>query len=153
MGRYIEWDDVTARYRNVAKEFDSPSAFAGFIDGAEAEVDARLADKYAVPFSASSLGVPALVRDLAVDLTYYRMAWRSDEAEKILSRLQSIFDAVNNGSMKLVTSSGVYPTTDDSDAVAWASSQGYHSSFGPDDPVNWSPSSSWMQYAEDQRGG
>ena len=153
MGRYIEWDDVAARYRNVAKEFDSPTAYAGFIYGAEAEVDARLADKYTVPFSATSLGIPDLVRDLSVDLTYYRMAWRTDEADKILKRIESIFDSLNKGSLKLVTSAGAYPTIDDSDAVAWSSSQNHHSSFGPDDSVNWAVSSQWMQAAEDARGG
>ena len=153
MGRYIDWDDVAARYRNIAKEFDSAIASSGFIYGAEAEVDARLASKYETPFSASSLGIPDLVRDLAVDLTYYRMAWRTDEAQKILDRVDSIFKAVNDGKLKLVTSAGAYPTTDDIEVVAWSSTQQYHSSFGPDDPVNWAVSSSWMQTAEDARGG
>lgn len=138
MGRYIAWDDVVAAYKSVAKEFDSAEANA-YCVRAEDEVDARLAPVYTVPFSPGSVNVPGAVRDLCIDLAYYKMAWRQDGMEPLYMSIQDRFKAIIRGDMALTTSAGVVARS----GTAWVSTS-YSGSFGVDDELNWSVSSDWQ---------
>jgi phage gp36-like protein len=140
---YIQWSEVVARYRKVAEDYDNPEAQNGFIGGAESEIDARLAHRYTVPFTP----VPAAIKDLAIDMAYYRMIWRDDDSKKLKDFIDSRLNAYASGSATLVTSGAALATN----AQAWAQYDGIRTVFGPDDPINYSVSSEWQFDTQNER--
>jgi phage gp36-like protein len=144
MGRYIDWADVTGRYGDFAKGPDAAAAQSFFITQAEAEVDGRLAPKYTAPFSPA----PEIVRDLSIDLTYYKATIRQEGSEKIKEYIDQRFEAIIDGTLLLTTSAGLVQTAG---GLAWASNS-YHSSFGMDSEVNWSVDSLQIEDIRDARG-
>lgn len=144
MGRYIDWADVTGRYNDFAKGPDASVANASYVPQAEAEVDARLAAKYTVPFSPA----PYLVKDLCIDLAYYKATIRQESSKAIKDYIDERFKAILDGSIVLTSSDGVVPVTGN---YAWASNS-YHSSFGLDDPVLWRVDSAQVLDIQDARG-
>jgi phage gp36-like protein len=144
MGRYINWADVTARYTDFAKGPDATIAEAAYVPQAEAEVDGRLAPKYSVPFSPA----PYLVKDLCIDLAYYKATIRQESSKLIRDDIERRFDAIIDGTLLLTTSAGVVAKTGD---YAWASNS-YHSSFGLDDEINWQVDSYAISDIQDERG-
>lgn len=143
MGRYIDWADVTGRYSDFAKGPDASQANASFVPQAEAEVDARLAVKYTVPFSPA----PYLVQDLCIDLAYYKATIRQKGSEQIKKYIDARFESILNGSMVLTNSDGVISGTGN---YAWASNS-YHSAFGMDDEVRWRVDDEQISDTEDLR--
>ena len=135
MGRYINWDDVANSYPDWAKAASANSVGNLWIPRAEDEVDARLAPKYAVPFTP----VPGVVRDLCIDLAYFKLAFASEKGEKLGEILESRFKALLDGSMVLTTSAGALSTAE----RAFSTHQDYHTAFGVDTDLNW-------QVSEDQ---
>lgn len=129
MGRYILWTDVTNRYPDFAKGPDATVAEAAFVPQAEAEVDARLAPRYSVPFSPA----PYLVKDLSVDLAYYKATIKQESSKLIKDYIDARFKAIIDGTLLLTTSAGVVAGTG---GLAWASNS-YHSSVGLDSEVLW----------------
>jgi phage gp36-like protein len=144
VGRYINWADVTGRYKDFPKGPDATDAENYFIVQAEAEVDGRLAPKYSVPFSPA----PYLVKDLCVDLAYYKANIKQESSKLIRDDLERRFDAIIDGTLLLTTSAGVVAKTGD---YAWASNS-YHSSFGLDDEINWQVDSYAISDIQDERG-
>jgi phage gp36-like protein len=114
---------------------------------AEAEVDARLAVKYTVPFSPA----PPLVKDLAIDLTYFRMTIRQKGSELIKEFIDERFAGLIGGTITLTDSSGAAMG---GISTAWSEQDksGYHTTFGPDSELNWTVSSAWRQDVQDERG-
>lgn len=147
MPRYVDWSDVVRRYRKVAAEHAEADANLAFVEPAEDEVDARLASRYAVPFIPGSLNAPGLVRDLAIDLAYYKMIWQTEAGDKLIKQLNERFDKISKGEILLTTSVGI---VDMASATAWTD-KNYRTSFGPDDPLNWSVSSAWQGDAASER--
>jgi phage gp36-like protein len=143
MSRYINWAHVTGRYGDFAKGPDATQATSYFVDMAESEVDARLAPKYAVPFSP----VPQMVQDLCIDLTYYKATIRQESSKTIKEYIDERFKGLLDGTIMLTTSGGI---VEQAGNLAWASNS-YHSSFGPDAEVNWNVDSQWVQDAQDAR--
>lgn len=144
MGRYINWADVTGRYPDFPKGPDSTKADAFFIPQAEAEVDGRLAPKYSVPFSPA----PYIVKDLCMDLAYYKATIKQESSKLIQEDLERRFKAIIDGTLLLTTSAGVLGATG---GYAWASNS-YHSSFGIDDEVNWQVDTRAIQDIQSARG-
>ena len=144
MGRYIDWADVTGRYSDFAKGPDALQANTSFVPQAEAEVDARLAVKYTVPFSPA----PYLVQDVCIDLAYYKATIRQESSKAIKTYIDERFEAILNGTLVLTTSEGVVSGTGN---FAWASNS-YHTSFGPDSEQNWRVSSQWIEDIQGERG-
>lgn len=143
MGRYIQWTDITARYHEFPKTFDSIKADTALIPQAEAEVDGRLAAKYTVPFTPA----PYLVQDLSIDLAYYKMIFGSDRAEALKTYIDDRFRSIIDGTLVLTTSAGAVGQTG---VYAWASNS-YHTSFGPDSEINWQVSSQWIDDVQSAR--
>lgn len=141
MGRYILWEDVVNRYPDAAKLGGAETVNSSWICGAEAEVDARLAVRYTTPITTSP--APDLVRDLCVDLTYYKANIRSKGAKALGEYLESRFAMLVNGTMALPT--GVTATT-----VSEAGGS-YDSAFGRDDPEYWQPSCDGIEASRDER--
>lgn len=146
MGRYIDWADLTNRYRAIS-QMGGAQELAVTIDDAESEVDARLGAKYAVPFGPSSADVPQMVRTLSADIAYYRLIYATEQGKELKKYIDSRFKELLDGTLTLVTSAGAI---DGNDARAWTSTN-FRSSFGPDDPTNWSVSSGWMDTVESER--
>lgn len=142
MGRYINWGDVGLRYSDAGK-IPAETAENYFIQGAEAELDARLATKYTTPFAVSTqTDAPQLVRSLSMDIAYWMANRRAGWAEKFRKQIDEMLAAINSGTMILTTSAGAILT---GAAVTIHTQPGLRSSFGMDDPRFWSPSSAWQE--------
>lgn len=143
MGRYIEWDDVANSYPDWTKVAGANEAGNLWIPRAEDEVDARLAPKYTVPFSPT----PGVVRDLCIDLAYYKLVFATEKGKELKESLKERFEAILNGEM-LLTVSGTVLASD----AAWSTHKEYHTSFGVDDPINWEVSQDWQEDQQEARG-
>lgn len=144
MSRYIEWDDVANSYPDWSKAVSANTVGNLWIPRAEDEVDARLAPRYTVPFTP----VPGVVRDLCIDLAYYKLVFASEKGEKLGEILEKRFEAILDGSMLLTTSGAVL----DSGERAFSTHQKYPTQFGVDNPINWLPSSQWATDEQEARG-
>jgi phage gp36-like protein len=143
MGRYIEWADVTGRYIDTAKYTGGEGGVGSYwLALAESEIDAFVAPKYTVPFSPC----PLPIKDLCIDLTYYKMSMRQESAKPLWEYIDYRLKAILNGTMTLTTSGSAL-----AQGTAWSENSGYASSFGPDDPLNWRVSSDWMDAVEGSR--
>lgn len=147
MGRYIQWDAVTNRYSDAAKIAGASDIGSAYLLGAEYEIDARLATLYSVPFTPC----PPVVQDLCTDLTYYKMTMRQETSKSVKEYIDERIKAILGGSMSLVNSGGVLVGTI-AGVGPYYSSEGDHSSFGPDAVPNWRVSSAWMETAQADRG-
>lgn len=134
MSRYIKWEDVVGRYPDVAKINAADGVGSYWLNYAESEIDAALAKQYTVPFSTA----PDMVKDLCIDLTYYKLTYRQKNAEALISYVNSRIGALQDGNMQLVDVAG---TLLSSEALPWNSTMDHPSSFGIDDPVEWNVSS------------
>lgn len=139
MGRYIDWAMVTGRYQDAAKLAGDGPMGSYWLSGAEYEVDGFLASRYTVPFTPA----PPIVQDLCIDLTYYKMTIQQKNSEKLWKYIEKRIEMIINGTLVIGTSGPA--------GVAWSSAEGHHTSFGPDDPINWRISSSWAQDVEEAR--
>jgi len=146
MGRYIDWQDLVARYQDVAKIGGAADTSTSWITAAEAYVDGRLATKYTVPFTPA----PPMVQDLVMDLTYYRINMRQKWAGELRADLNARFEGLLNGTIALVDASGNVIDSA-SGSGAWSNTSSYASAFGLDDPAYWQVSSNWQQDLEDGR--
>lgn len=141
MSRYANWSHVVARYGNaVAGDAGDAELEAGWLAGAEDEIDARLGKWYTVPFTGT---IPGIIRDLAVDITYYKMNIRQ-ENKALKESIDQRIDAIADGSMVLV---GISRIGD----FSACGTPNRRSSFGPDDPQNWSTDQDWIDDAIDER--
>jgi hypothetical protein len=143
MGRYITWADVADAYPDWAKATSANSVGNLWVPRAEDEVDARLAPKYTVPFTP----VPGLVRDLCIDLAYYKLVFATEKGKELKESLKERFEAILSGEMVL-TMSGSLLAPD----RAWSTHQDYPTQFGVDNPINWEVSSAWAEDNQEARG-
>ena len=141
MGRYIAWTDVAGRYPAAAKKAGDTEIGSYWLPYAESEVDARLASRYTTPFTPC----PQVIQDLCIDLTYYKMFMFEESSETLKQYIDERIEGLLNGTITLTTSGAA------SAGVSWSEHSGHHTSFGPDDPVNWHVSSQWAQDVDDDR--
>jgi phage gp36-like protein len=113
-------------------------------------MDGKLASKYTVPFSNTPTLAPPLIRDLATDLTYYRMTMRQDASKTLGEDLAQRFKDLLAGTLSVVTTSGDLVTSNSD--MPWSTTQGYHSAFSSDIPENWVPSSQQVYDERTERG-
>lgn len=144
MGRYIDWDDVADTYSDWPKSVSANTVGNLWIQRAEDEVDGRLAPKYSVPFTP----VPGIVRDLSIDLAYYKLAFASEKGKALGETLKERFEALLDGTMILTVSGSPLATTNQ----PWSTHKDYPTQFGVDNPVNWLPSSAWASDQQEARG-
>jgi hypothetical protein len=151
MARYTLWKDVVNRYPSFAKMANAEEVRVEevFIYAAEAEIDARCAALYTVPFCTTPTLAPYLVKDIATDLTYYRasMLTLSGEQGKILwDSIERRLSALATGSMTLITSAGVQQVS----ATAWSTAQ-FPNVSGMDEVASWAVSADELAAQEDKR--
>jgi len=145
MGRYIEWDDVSNSYPDWAKAVSANTVGNLWIPRAEDYVDGRLAAAgYSVPFNPT----PGLVRDLCIDVAYWKLAFASDKGKALGEILEQTFKAISDGEIVITTSSGLLGSSD----RAWSTHQNYPTQFGVDSDLNWSVSSAWAEDQQEARG-
>lgn len=144
MGRYIKWDDVSNAYPDWAEAVSANSVGNLWIPRAEDEVDARLAPKYAVPFTP----VPGVVRDLCIDLAYFKLVFASEKGKALGEILKDRFQSILDGDMVITTSGSQL----DSGERSWSTHQEYPTQFGVDNPINWEVSSAWATDQQEARG-
>ena len=124
MGNYVNWDDVVGRYPKTSNVSDSDEMTDSFITGIEAFMDGYLAKVFDVPVS----GEPPLLKEIATDLVYSKIALHKDKAvpelrERTIQTLKDIID----GTMLLVDSAG--DTITQVGQAVWINTDGYHSAF------------------------
>jgi phage gp36-like protein len=141
---YATWQDLAARYKKAAEMVDAEEAALGFIDGAEADVNARLAVRYTVPFDPT----PPAVKDIVIDLAWYKMTWEQQTSDKLYEYINKRLDALACGSATLVSSTGVIATND---VLPWSDMQDRRTVFGIDDPINYSVSNEWLNDEAEER--
>ncbi len=144
MGRYIDWGLVVGRYKDEGTVAEATGTGSYFLNMAEYEIDGALGARYTVPFSPA----PLQVQDLCIDLTYYKMtvgkSTKKDLKMYVYERIAGLID----GTIVLVTSAG---NLQGEPNAAWCENS-YHTSFGPDDPVNFQIDSNWVQDIQNARG-
>lgn len=144
MGRYITWDDVANAYPDWVSAVSANTVGNLWIPRAEDEVDGRLAPKYTVPFTP----VPGVVRDLCIDLAYYKLTFATEKGKALGEILQSRFEAILSGELMLTNSLGQVAAPE----KAWSTHQDYPTHFGVDTDLNWQVSSAWATDQQEARG-
>lgn len=150
MGRYINWDDVTDRYRVLTKDTKDGSSEinSAFITYAERELDSLLAPAFTVPFSSNNI----TVKDLAIDLTYCRAGnFKFSEQKEFKEMIMETIEKLKNGEMSMITDSGDVIDTSGSTA-AWSSTEDYHPIFGHGPTEHFEVDSSQVISEENDRG-
>lgn len=147
MGRYTNPALVSGRYKAAAMPGNDMESY--FITGAEAQLDGVLAKRFYnyMPFTPA---VPPYLVDLATDMTYLRIKPFDKTSAELASSIKSRLDALYNGTVELVNVDGTILT--DVSNFSYAENT-YRSRFGPDDPTNWSVSSSQQEDAQTERIG
>jgi hypothetical protein len=156
MGMYIDWSDVSNRYPNMPQKADAKEGNNFYVLGAEAEVNAAASAFYAVPFIPGSVNAPDLIRDVAIDLTYYKAAgWQNEKLGPIMRKdIDRRLQGLKDGTLPLVGSGGILLVQ--AAGFAYSTTQEFgnpRSSFGMDAPENWSVSQDWQDGFDERRSG
>lgn len=121
---YTNYDEVILRYPMLSKYVETESQMnSSFIYFAEVELNGRLASKFTVPFS----DTPPTIKDLAIDLTYYRCIRirEPEEAKLIHGSIIGRIDDIMAGREYLYTESGaIYPQGGGGDV--WSTTMDHH---------------------------
>lgn len=104
MGKYIDWADVTYRYKRFADIKDSNEAGDEVIPYAENYIEVGLASKFSVPFSSNN----TTVKDLCIDAAMAKVLMFKDteKAEMMLGHVNSIMFGLREGMLSMLTDSG-----------------------------------------------
>ncbi len=133
MTRYIKWDDVANRYPTVKDLGDAEELKEGFIQYAEAEIDARLGRFYAMPITAGS-SYP-MIRDLSIDLSYIRTRnITMERANLIKDHIDDRINGLINGKSALIDDSGA--VLDRVSDTMWGSHTEFQPTFGMHDTLD-----------------
>lgn len=145
MGRYANWADVTGRYKDAASIVGAEGIGSYYLGAAEDEVDGRCAALYTVPFTPT----PGVVKDIVVDLTYYKMIVMRENAALLKDYINERMEAIIGGTLTLTTSGGVAPGIGSLPTV-WGTHTDYHAPFNVADPITWNPDPDEVAVAEAQ---
>lgn len=148
MGRYVDWEDVIDRYPELNSIGGADQISSTYIVYAESYLDSILSTHYATPFSQEIM----IVKDLAIDFTYWRAGrFKLENAVEVKSAFFETIDMLKSGQMIMVDNEGNEIPAASITGGIYATTQSYHSSFGFDDPVNWSPDSDYIDAIQDER--
>lgn len=144
----IDWKDCCARYPELASLRDATQADSGYVQYAIAELHARLASRFTVPFSDNNL----TAKDLAIDLTFAKL-YRFKDPEKAASVSSYVGGMIGDliaGRASMLTTSG--DVIDGIGGTAYTTTSGYHPTFGMSAPELWDVASSQIIAEENARG-
>lgn len=147
MGRYAVFStEVQDRYPRVTTDSRAVSTIeSAYLLPAEAEVDARLGVRFALPFSSNNL----TVKDLVIDMTMIRMGTYKDRVEDLQKSVDSRITALIAGTMVMVTASGTIAAS--ALASAYSTTGSYHPVFGMGDVVDMKPDDDRVDDEEGER--
>ena len=152
---YITYQELLLRYPLVESwggESETDVA-SGLIYYAEEELHRRMGTHFAVPFDNAH---PA-VKDLTIDLSYYRTLRQADpeKAEQIHDSIIGRIEGFKKGDELIITGSGTSIRADSSVGQnrMWSNTGSWHPVFGMSDYAggNSVVSSGMLDYEEDQR--
>lgn len=130
MARYINWSDVSARYKNIGTDYDATQINSNYVPFVESQIEGMLSQKYTVPFSNNNF----VVKDLCIELLYIKVAnLNVKDSESRMKALLSRIDRILDGKENLVDDLGAVINKDVGSSVAWSSESGYQPTFGHGD--------------------
>lgn len=144
----IDWSDVNRRYPETLKLADATNADSSWVPFAIAELHARMAPRFAVPFSTNN----ETAKDLAIDLVFAKFyRWKNPEqAAAVNSYVAEQIKMLLDGKMAMITTSG--DTISATGGTVFSTTEDYHPVFGMS-PTEYSvPSSAQIDAEEDARG-
>lgn len=144
----IDWSDVNRRYPETLKIADATQADSSWVMYAVAELHARLASGFTVPFSSNNL----TAKDLAIDLTFAKV-YRYKDTEKAAAVTSHVAGQINmllSGAMQMLTTSGEAIVT--AGGPVFSTTQDYHPTFGIG-PIEYSAVSSAEIVSEQNERG
>lgn len=144
----IDWTEVVARYPRVADIGSASQVESAWIAPAVSELEGALGQHFTVPFSSNN----RTAQDIAIDLTYTRIneSRDSDLAAGLRERIEARIEALRDGRVHMVTSSGDLIQT--AGEQAWSSTDDYHPAFGMGDFRDFAVSSQQIIDEGDDRG-
>ena len=127
---YATYDEVIRRYPLLESatgggDYTAESVVnSDLIYFAEMELNSRLASHFPVPFD----DVPPTVRDLCIDLAYYRSIRYTDpdKAQKLRSAIDGRIDGIKDGKEYIYTSSGTLLAPEAAEDEVWSTVEDYH---------------------------
>lgn len=133
MGRYINWEDCIDRYPELNTLGGADQLSSAYIVYSEAFVDGILSTNFTPPFSNNNM----IVRDLAVDMVYWRAArFKLDDAVQVRSSFFVTVGLLKDGQLNMYDEAGtLIPAVDKS--FVYSNTQSYHSAFGMDAVEDW----------------
>lgn len=150
MSNYFSYDELIGKYPDCAKDRDANVVGSFWIPGVQARIDALFANLgYTAPFTPF---VPPLVKDIAIDLCYWRMSYREENQDILKEDIDARLAGIADRSLQLtyVDSSGSVVTLQPPSQVFLSNS--YGSSFGMDSDVRFRVDSSWQIDNANARG-
>ena len=130
---YITYDDLILRYPIISTWPGSETTVnSDLIYYGEMELNSRLAGHFTVPFSAAH----PTIKDLAIDLSYYRAIRLTDpeKADKIKAQVSGRIDAIKAGDEYIYTGSGTTIAADPDGLGVWSTNEDYHPVHGMLEP-------------------
>lgn len=123
MGRYTTFDEVKNRY-SIARDDGPSNVESTYIFFAESELDSLLAPYFATPFSSDNI----TAKDLAIDLTYYRLSnFKVAERQEFRDMVMSRIDGIIKGDEAMITTSGT--TINTLGGTVYSNTMNYHPTF------------------------
>ncbi len=134
MGRYINWEDVIDRYRELNTLGGADELSSSYIVYAEAFVDGVLANHYTVPFSNNNM----IVKDLAIDYCYWRAArFKFEDATAVKSAFFDTVGLIKDGQLVMIDQAGTIIEQVKKKIGLHSTTESYHSAFGLRGDVEW----------------
>ena len=135
MGNYADWGDVVARYPKASTKVDAEEMQDSYIAGVEGIMNSYLSKQYTTPIA----GKPPLLEDIAVDLTYCKIAFNQDKGVPELKKdTMQLLKDIMSGELSLTDSDGELVTM--LGGAVWSSEETYlptHTDMGPlDDRID-----------------
>lgn len=135
---YITYADVLERYPMLKTWAANSPYLNNDITYAEQQLNGRLATHFSTPFS----GAHPTIKDICIDLVYYRtlVLKDPDQAAKIKPFIDGRFEDLKNGKEYIYTDSNttIGPSSTLNDEI-WTNLDNYHATFSmldADDPVS-----------------
>jgi len=122
---YVTYEDVILRYPLCSTwAVSSADIKSGLLEYADIELNSALSPEYSTPFS----DTPPIVKDLAIDMAYYKLLVRQDieRAMDFKDFLYGRIKQLKKGEIGIVTSSGTVIEQTTNKFGVWSTTQNYH---------------------------
>lgn len=134
MGRYINWEDVIDRYRELNTLGGADQLSSSYIVYAEAFVDGVLSTHYTIPFSKNNM----IIRDLSIDWTYWRAAqFKIEDATAVKSAFFATVSMLIDGTLVMIDEAGTVIGQTKKKIGIHSTTESYHSAFGMRSVEEW----------------